>query len=593
MGLPLLLAPVPNDRRMAAWHPARGSDRANQSLRGTSAVPTLSAELAWARRRAQRPRHPRVSRSGARSPRLLCMAGLFLSLLATFALTSAGRIDIIDGQLRYEVAANWLDSGEPVLRDPALVGGILTVTTERGSYAVYNAGSSVTPMPLMLLSRLLPSHTIERDRFAFSMIGPIFGAAVAALLVLGYGMLGLSLARSIMWAAITSLSTLWWPGSVTVFDQNQHAFFLFTALLLAWHSGRSSSFGFAALAGCIAGLLVTFQESYILLLPLIGLPVLAKSPATGTSAPTLQQPLERPDILRYLVFALFCGAGLVLFASFNYWRFGALLQPKRYDDPDVFSGNPVAAFFSLLVSPGKSIFLFSPTVLLAFFGFRGLFVRAPTLVVTIGGLTIVHLLVVIQVAFFGGDWCWGPRYLLILVPLWALMFPFAPDRLRRQIVFATIGVGLVVQLMAISVDYQRFFFEHNLAPFFWRDQWVYFKRSQFLSRPGEIFTLLRNGIPAEARQFSPTPSEQITYAPFGPRNARDGSRWVRLFTVFHTPRPWPFWMGAVQPERRPVNRLVLGTSCAAMLVVGVGLIRVGLRQRSIWPLSDRQRAQVT
>jgi hypothetical protein len=175
-----------------------------------------------------------------------------------------------------------------------------------------------------------------------------------------------------------------------------------------------------------------------------------------------------------------------------------------------------------------------------------------------------------------------------LTPLWALTFPFAAARLRRPIVSALIVAGFSVQLMGISLDYQRFFFEHNLPPFFWLDQWSYFKRSQLLSRPGEILALIRDGIPPEVRQFSPTPHAQVTYTPLGPPDyRRDGARWVRLFTVFHTLRPWPFWMSAVEPERRPVNRRVMTTACAAMLLAGLGLIATGLRHPSIQLTSDQ------
>jgi hypothetical protein len=402
-------------------------------------------------------------------------------------------------------------------------------------------------------------------------------------------MLELGLVRALVWTAIASLSTLWWPGSVTVFDQSQHAFFLLGAILTAWQSGRRSSLWLAALAGLTGGLLVAFQENYLLLLPLIGLPVLAHTPGFGTPWLLFRQSLDRHAMLRYLLFGLCCGVGLLLFFSFNYWRFGMLLQPNRYGNPDLFWGNPVAAFVSLIASPGKSILLFSPPIVLAFFGFRGLFTRAPVLVATIVGVTLVHVLVVIQLAFFGGDWCWGPRYLLILIPLWALTFPFATSRVRRQIVSAVVVAGFAVQLMGISLDYQRFFLEHNLPPYFWVDQWSYFKQSQFLSRPGEIFALIRDGIPPEARQFSPTPTAQVTYTPLGPPDyRRDGARWVRLFAVFNTPRPWPFWISAVESERRPVNGLALGTACMAMLLVGLGLIHAGLRQRSIQPTSNPQ-----
>src|SRR5437588_11284901 len=102
-------------------------------------------------------------------------------------------------------------------------------------------------MHLMLLSRHLPGRRVGRDYFAFSLTGPLFGALLGALLVFGYGLLGIRLRESLLYTAIFCLATLWWPASVTVFDQNQHAALLFGAVLLAWVSGRRQSLHLAAL----------------------------------------------------------------------------------------------------------------------------------------------------------------------------------------------------------------------------------------------------------------------------------------------------------------------------------------------------------
>ena len=64
-----------------------------------------------------------------RGGRVLSALGLSVSLLGVYVLTNAGRIDIIDGQIRYEVAANWLTTGEPTLRDRALTGTVFATRT--------------------------------------------------------------------------------------------------------------------------------------------------------------------------------------------------------------------------------------------------------------------------------------------------------------------------------------------------------------------------------------------------------------------------------------------------------------------------------
>src|SRR5437016_4921683 len=157
--------------------------------------------------------------------RMLCAAGVFVALLAVYLLTAPGRIDTVDGQWRYDVAKNWLDDRGPVVTDRYLLasGEQLINPATRKSYSFYNAAPSVTPMPLMALSRLLPGHNAERDRFAFTLAGPCFGALLGALLLLAYGWLGIALRPSLGYTALFCLATLWWPGSVTIFDQNQHA----------------------------------------------------------------------------------------------------------------------------------------------------------------------------------------------------------------------------------------------------------------------------------------------------------------------------------------------------------------------------------
>jgi len=516
-------------------------------------------------------------------PVALAAIGMFVALAGLFVLTNAGRIDIIDGQVRYDVARNWLDTGRPQVTDRALLPTRYVVRGNGMAYSSYNGAASVTPMPLMLVSRLLPGHSVERDRFAFSMTSPVFGALAGGLLVIAYTMLGLGLRTAVSWTAVTSFTTLWWPGSLTVFDQNQHALFALLAMLLAWEGGRQRSLALAILGGLAGGVLITYQENYALLLPTIGLAVLA-SPVEGTSDKLTDWRawFDRAAFLRYVAFGLSCGVGLLLFADFNYMRFGTLINEGRYDNALMFkAANPLAAALSLAVSPGKSVLLFSPPLLLAAVGARRFFARAPVLATAIGATSVVQILFITQISFFGGDWCWGPRYLLILLPLWALALPFGAAGLRRGLLAALVALGLGVQLMGVSVDYQRFFFEHNFPPFFWLDQWAYFKHSQFFSRPMEILSIARDGVPPEAHYFSPTPDWQITYTPSGPPDyARQGALWVRHFKVFHTLRPWAVWIASIDTERRPVNPLPLSVLCAVVLAAGLALVGAALRRAS-------------
>jgi hypothetical protein len=511
--------------------------------------------------------------------RVLGALGLLIGLLGVYLLTSPGRIDFIDGQYRYEVSRGWLDVGRPVIRDRTLRALGAPADPRTGTvYSWYNAAPSLTPLPLMQVGRWLGGDGAERDRFVFSLTGAFFGAVVPAVLVIAYGMLGVDLAISIAAVLVFALATQWWPGSVTTFDQNQHALVLFAALLLAWDAGRRASTTRALLAGVVGGLVITYQETYAVLLPALALAVFAPRSEGTAEAPALSGlRVDRRALVRYFVFAAGCCVGLGLFFVYNQVRYGALLQPNRYDAN--WPSDPLAGLLSLALSPGRSVLLFSPPLVLLPFGLRALWSRAPVLCTAAGLTSLMHFLFIANVPFFAGEWAWGPRYLLVLLPFAALGLPSALMRIRRRaIVVGAVALGVTVQVMAVSLDHQRFYFERNLAPHFWaQNPWFYFGHSQLLARPFELAETLRFGVPAEAASFAPTPQAQLTYAPFGPPRSELGRAWARRYVVFHRPRPWPLWMSGIGETSRPVPLAPLTAGCAGLVVIGAALLLPGLR----------------
>jgi hypothetical protein len=537
-------------------------------------------------------------RMSERQRRRLGAVGVFLALLGIYLLTAPGRIDIIDGQWRYEVTRNWLDAGEPVVTDPVLLGtGGQVVSPSSGkAYSVYNAAPSVAAMPLMLLSRLLPGHNLARDHALFSLTGPVYGAAIGALLIVAFGWLGLGMRRSLTCTAIVCLGTLWWPASVTVFDQNQHAVLLLATVLVGWQAARRRSPVLAGVAGMVGGLLVNYQEMYALLLPALGLAVFA-APETAPSAARPPEPgtARRDAALRYVLFGLGCCVGIGLFAAFNVLRYGAPVLLSRYglqsgggsaDGPSTW-GNPLAGFLSLAISPGKGIFWFSPPLVLMLLGARRLWARVPALTAAVVAASVIHLLVITRLAFFGGDWCWGPRYIIPILPLWALALPFALTRpgLPRCALAPLALAGLLIQVMGLSLDQHRFFYERNFVPSFWAaDPWVYFKHSQLLARPGEILESLAAAPLPEPVRFSAAPTGQPTYCPFGPPIPAQSREWVRHQRLFYLPRCWWGWFGVLPSKQQPVNPFWLLGVCGVPLAVGGVMLSRSLR--SLPPAAD-------
>jgi hypothetical protein len=154
----------------------------------------------------------------------------------------------------------------------------------------------------------------------------------------------------------------------------------------------------------------------------------------------------------------------------------------------------------------------------------------------------------------------------------------ATGTLPRSAIGLAIALGLIIQLMAISLDHHRFFFERDLRPHFWQDQWFYFEHSQLGARIRELLVVIRDGVPAQADQFSPTPRPHVTYCPFGPLDHRLGTEWVRRFRVFSLPRPWPLWSGHVDTAQRPIQLPLMLKAVGVLLGTGFTLTILGVRR---------------
>jgi len=525
---------------------------------------------------------------------------------------------MIDGQIRYEVTMNWLTMDRPVILDPRLprsMGG-----THRGqfTYSFYGAGASVAAMPLVLIGTFYDDPPGEATRFLFSLTTSIFGAAAAALLYLFYVQLGIGVRKALMWTGVAAFATLMWPASESTFDNGQHACLVLLAVFLGFVGSRRQSLLFAALGGLAAGLLFTYQEYFALIIPLLALSTLDsrvwqvrggrsgirvllhpfglllrldfrgairefKSPC-GLSADEVIA--FRGACRRCGLFLLLSLVGVLLALDFNYVRFGSLFDYakvtyREHGGPPRF-GNPIAGLLTLLVSPGKSILLYSPPIVLGLAGLRRLWRREPQIALTIVAASMVLVLFISNITFAGGDWCWGPRYLTPLVPLWALAFPFAPFKSpsRRKLRAAIVGAGLIVQCLSVSVDNQRFFFERGLPPLFWAgDPWFYLKHSALAARPGEVLALV-NGPPPEATLFNPYDNPP-TYTTLGPPPGlprSQGPTWMRHYRAIYLPRPWPLWMWDIPSDQRAININAWLAGLIGVALLGFALLRRGFHE---------------
>lgn len=496
--------------------------------------------------------------SGSGRGRGVAALGVFLLVGAVYCLTASGRIDTGDGQFRYEVTRGWLTVGEPVILDPALsaldgLGG--------KRYSAYGASPSLAALPLVWLGGQAEDPLGERRRFFFSLTTPLFGGLVAALGFLFLGALGVAARPALGWTLIGAFASLVWPLAASVFDQVQQAFFVLLAAWCGLRAARRRSVALAAAGSLALAALINYQPNFLLLVPGLALTTLAR-PADGGGR-------DRRSWTVAAVFLLGAPLGLGLSFHYNEIRFGTPFFYDRLEigagSPPLF-GSPYRGLAGLVASPGKSVLLYSPTVVIGLAGFAGLRRREPAVAWAVAAVSALHLLFVSWLSFFHGDWAWGPRYLAVILPLWVLAMPFA--RLPRPPVAALVAAGVAVQLLGLAVVHDRFFYQRGLsAHFWWPQDGFYFRQSALLARPGELLQTITEGPPPEAERFAPThrPGYHNSFI-VGPVPAHRAPGWMRHFRVFYRLRPWPLWALAEPPGTLPVS-----LPLAVGLLVALGL----------------------
>ena len=231
---------------------------------------------------------------------LLAAAGVMLAAASLYVVTGPGRIDIIDAQLRYDVGINVLVQRRPVLADPMLQHAAVR-GPDGASFSRYGLASVLTSAPLLALGLAADRPAGAVSHFLFSLTTALFGAATLGLLLAFLRLLGVPLRRAVAWSTVLALGTLWWPLSVSTFDQVQQGFFLLLSLYGAYRGGREGSSAWLVSGGLAGGLLINFAESYALLLPAVGLAALTPAHDGDQVGPRAQ---------RYVLFGMACAVGL-------------------------------------------------------------------------------------------------------------------------------------------------------------------------------------------------------------------------------------------------------------------------------------------
>ncbi len=364
--------------------------------------------------------------------------GVFVLLVGSYLTTSSFRVDSIDAAIRLEVARSLAHGGTVAVERIQLPTPFGPVGTFLGRgdryYSVYGLGQSLLMVPLVLAGGAHGEQLVT--------IINLFAVALACtLLVLLGRRLGYSARASTRLGLICGLCTLLWPHAKLAFEAPIEMLCAVGAIYLLERRSRSGDFG----AGAVFGFAVLTRPSALLMLA--GLAWL------------LLRDGKRWRLGRLPHFAIGAAPLLILALGYNFVRWGSVIGSGYSRTGYQYFGWPSVGLPGLLLSPGRGFFTYSPVLILALWGFlrfarshRGF---AQALLLIVGSYFAFHSFL----TTWDGDWTWGPRHLLPVVPLVALgMLPLLePERMRRSILVALIGISVVVQLPGLSVSYDSYF----------------------------------------------------------------------------------------------------------------------------------------
>ncbi|MEO8276589.1 MAG: hypothetical protein ABI639_10230 [Thermoanaerobaculia bacterium] len=417
---------------------------------------------------------------------------------AFYAGTSRGVFVFGDDILMQQVTASIWERGEVTVASPHWRGdnarSILGL--EHNRYAKYGLGQSIVALPFYgashrLFDRLELTTTSDRvgnlrsgpEVFGTGLTNAAIGGATVAVTFLVAVELGFPLLVALMTAFCLGAATLLAHYASTFLSEPLSALCLAAAVLglvraenmfqrpraaqgdqgnasarkeeRASVSNAPAGHAWLALSGFSAGLLVATKVAFIVVV----IPMAAWVAYLGWTFPTTGR--VRILVKHFLYWIFFFALWLVGIAAYNYLRFGTVFETGYGKEGGMFSTPLFVGLSGLLVTPAKGIVWYSPIVLLGVAGWPGLRRRREACAWGILGMSVAWLLLISRYYQWYGGGCWGPRFVVPLLPLWILPSAeiFARFRaaswFRRAVIVAVVLGSLAVSAAPLLTSFDQ------------------------------------------------------------------------------------------------------------------------------------------
>jgi Dolichyl-phosphate-mannose-protein mannosyltransferase len=404
---------------------------------------------------------------------------LLASVLLIHLATAGGHLYSPDEEVMYRVTESLVHGRLAI--EP--LSGFGTQTGRGGlEYAQYGLGNSIAAVPFRALGPLFaavwpgdelreilstssfvnaqryryPTAIDYARRFAVSHMN----IAVALLQIWVLYLFALALTNrpwvGVVVGLLYAFATQAWPHSKTFFSEPLATLSLTSGAYLVWSGMERRSALRLWFAGAALGWAMLTRLDSILALPGLALMfylLLLRPEPSDEEGPRLS------PLWAHLAIAIPLLLAMAVILGLNTYKFGGPLTTGYGDQAEGFEFNTslLESLPGFLWSPGRSIFMHSPPVLLGVIGLVALIRRDRSLGLGVLGAFLVTLLVQAMWQNWSGGWDWGPRHIYSLIawsmiPLTALLGErsFLSPRVAIALCAFVGALGVWVQSIAIS-----------------------------------------------------------------------------------------------------------------------------------------------
>jgi len=405
-----------------------------------------------------------------------------------YALTSTGRIRVEDEVLTLFQTQSLVQHGSSAVPQ-AVRSGLFYGRFDLNNLprAPYPPGQALAATPWYFLSRILlhlPGAAPAADfilGFSLALSSATFAAIACIFGFLIFIELGMSPRIAFAATAMLGFATPLFTYSAWFYSEPLTCALLLAAAWLLVARNPSTEEARALLIGAILGALLWVRPTNVIFAPAFILGWWSSTPPSS----------------RWRTSLSLCGIVALsgtLYLLRNQQLFG---NPFEFGYPAVaengrrlnsFDTPLLTGLYGFLFSPGKSIFLYAPTVILGLTALRSLWQRAKGLAIVCAATPLISLFFFARYSQWEGGYCYGPRYLvpgaeLLTLPAALLLQERSRSLGSKLFFYLCAAFAVIVQLTGIATSFLeteatgRYYDAHwnyRLSFFSFAEQWRLF-----------------------------------------------------------------------------------------------------------------------